>query len=198
MSLNLRNSSGNSVGCKLQAASCRLWLVACSLWLVAGLTGCESLQRKFTRKPKHPVAAPTPIISFQDYTRAMTPVDRYRKHYMMFDYWNSELVESLQDSSPNPKRFKRASGEALDELKTLRSLVTDDVAPQFDPLIEQRTNANDQLQSANFNAFQGNAIARTMEAQGRQVHRELFWRNVEDHLNPQEHPTSPGTTSDTP
>ena len=193
-----RNLSGNSVGCRLQAAGCRLWLVACSLWLAAGLTGCESLQRKFTRKPKHPAAAPTPIISFQDYTRTMTPVDRYRKHYMMFDYWNSELVESLQDSSPNPKRFKRASGEALDELKTLRSLVTDDVAPQFDPLIEQRTKVNDQLQSANFSESLANAVAHAMEGQGRQIHRELFWRDVEDHLKPQEHPLRPGAASDTP
>ena len=189
MRLNLRNLSGNSVGCKLQATGCsRLQivpLVACSLWLAAGLTGCESLQRKFTRKPKHATAAPSPIISFQDYSRAMTPLDRYRKHYMMFDYWNEGLIEALQSNPINPKRFKRSSSEALEELKTMSNLVVDDVAARLAPLIEERAKIDRDLQRAGFNTSQANVLGRTLEAQTRQIHREFFWRDVEDHLKPQ-------------
>jgi len=35
--------------------------------LSAGMTGCESLQKKFTRKPKHPQQGLSPIITFEDF-----------------------------------------------------------------------------------------------------------------------------------
>ena len=166
----------------------RLSLCAVCCVLCAGVTACESLQRKFARKPKHATAAPSPIISFQDYSRAMTPLDRYRKHYLMFDYWNEELIEALQGNPINPKRFKRASSEALEELKTMSSLVVADVAARLAPLIEERATIDHDLQSTGFNTSQANVLGRTLEAQTRQIHREFFWRDVEDHLKPQGHP----------
>jgi len=149
-----------------------------------GLGGCESLQRKFTRKPKGPVPRPSPIIGIQDYSRAMTPLDRYRKHYMMFDYWNDELIEALQATSPNPKRFKRASEEALTELRTMRDLVLEDVAARLDPLLEERAKIHRQLQSAQFTPSHNSAIGRVLEAQTRQIQREFYWRDVQDRLKP--------------
>src|SRR3989338_4082285 len=170
MGLNLRNSSGNKLSDKpqttcnakgLSAPGC----VACCVLLVAVLTGCESLQRKFTRKPRHAPPAPSPIISFQDYSRAMTPLDRYRKHYMMFDYWNEELIEALHSSPINPKRFKRASSEALEELKTMSHLVVDDVSVRLTPLIDERAKIDRELQGAGFNTSQANPLGRMLEAQ---------------------------------
>lgn len=145
--------------------------------------GCESLQKKFIRKRKEG-PRPTPIIAFQDYTRAMTPLDKYRKHYMMFDYWNSELMESLQDRDLNPKRVKRASGESLQDLKILQGLLADGVAARLNPLITERERLDRQLQSGSYTASQMSLTARQLEAQTREIHRSLFWRQVEDQLNP--------------
>ncbi len=162
-----------------------LTVLVASGWLLAmSLTGCESMQRKFTRKPKHPAPAPTPVINFEDYTRAMTPLDRYRKHYMMFDYWNDELLQALSSTPLNPKRFARASSEALDELKTMKGLVVDAVGVRMSPFIEERSKWNDALQAGTFNPSEANLICRQLEAQSRQVRRELFWRTIEDQLKP--------------
>ena len=90
-------------------------MVACCLSLVAAV-GCESLQRKFTRQPTHAAPPPNPIINFQDYSRAMTPLERYQKHYLIFGYWNDTLLAGLQERSLNPKRVLRASEESLHEL----------------------------------------------------------------------------------
>jgi hypothetical protein len=162
----------------------RASLVAGCWLLAAGLTGCESLQRKLIRKPKHPPAPPSPIINFQDYTKTTTPLERYRKHYLMFEYWNDELMRALRSSPPNPKRLKRASTEALAELETLKGLVTDDLAVRMAPLVEERSALNRQLHSGSLGAFQANSIWRVLESQTRQVHRELFWRDVTDQLRP--------------
>ena len=161
-----------------------LLLVAGCLLLVAGLTGCEALQRKFTRTPKHPAPAPTPIISFQDYTRTMTPLDRYRKHALLCDYWNEQLLGALQQTTLNPKRVKKASSESLAELEIMQSLLSDEAAAGVAPLIEERRRIHRQLQSPGFNTFQAPAIWRALEGQTRQVHRELFWRDLEDKLRP--------------
>ncbi len=161
-------------------------LTAYCLLLTAGLTGCESLQRKFTRKPTQAPKPPTPIITFQDYSRAMTPLDRYRKHSLMFDYWNDELIEAVQGSTPNPKRLKRASEEALAELHTMKELLADDIAVRLDPLIEERAKIHRQLHSPSFHTGSANVIGRILESQTRQIQREFFWRDVQDHLKAQE------------
>ena len=148
------------------------------------LTGCESLQRKLTRKPKHPAERPSPIINFQDYGQAMTPLDRYRKHYLMFDYWSGELIESLQKAPLNSKRIKRDSSESLAELKTMKDLLVDDVALRFEPLVEERTKINSQVESGTIGPSDANTLSQALEAQTRQIHREFFWRDVQEHLKP--------------
>jgi len=149
-------------------------------------TGCESLQRKFTRKSKAPQERFSPIINFQDYTRTMTPLDRYRKHYLMFDYWNGELLQALQSGPPNPKRYRRASTESLGELETMKSLVTDDVAGTFDPLLKERAKLDQALQVEDLGTGQASSTVRLLEFQTREIHRDLFWRTVQDQLKPQQ------------
>lgn len=196
MKRSSRNSSDSHRMSDKRQATCdrrdssRLARVACCLLLVAALMGCESLQRKLTRKPKHPNPPPTPIISFEDYTRTMTPLDRYRKHYLMFDYWNSQLIEASRSDPINPKRLARASDESLAELETMRALVTDELAERFVPLIEARKKISQALQHPGFSAFRSTIIGRELEAQARQIHRELYWRDVEDRLKPQEAPAA--------
>ena len=157
-------------------------LVAGCWLLVAALSGCESLQKKFTRKPKHAQEAPTPIINFQDYTKAMTPLDRYRKHSLMFDYWNSELIGALQSPPLNPKRYKRASSESLTELQTLQGLLAEELAARLAALVEDRAKLDERLQREDVGVGDVGAMRQALESQERQIHREYFWRDVQDKL----------------
>ena len=163
----------------------RVVILAAGGWLLlSGLTGCESLQKKLTRKPKQPQARPNPVIQFQDYSRAMTPLDRYRKHYMIFDYWNSELLDAIQSHPLNPKRYRRASSDALGELQALQGLLTEELAGRLAPLIEERTELDRRLQRVDASDSQVPFLQRDLEAQTRRFQREFFWRKVEDHLKP--------------
>ena len=154
--------------------------------LCAG-TGCESLQRKFVRKAK-PQPRPAPIFAFQDYTRTMTPLDRYRKHYAMFDYWNADLLDAVQPRNVtqnfNPKQAQKASREALGELRILQGLLQAEITSQVAPLVEERVALDHQIQQGALGAAQRSAIWRALEQQSRQIHRTLYWRQVEDHLKP--------------
>ncbi len=151
--------------------------------MLCSATGCESLQRKFTRKKPSPTAV-NPVTVFKDYTDIVTPADRYHKHALMFDYWNGELMEALDATPLNPKRVGRASTESLTELHRLQQLVVDEVAQQLTPLVEERTRLDRQLQLGTMAASQAYAARRTIEAQQRELHRRFHWRQVQDHLKP--------------
>lgn len=159
-----------------------LMLGACCV-AVLGVSGCESWQRKFTRRPKEASRPPSPVISFQDYSGAMTPLERYRKHAIMFDYWNQDLIDSLQVRSPNPKRYRRASEEALGELKTMQALLNDETAAGLGAVIDARVKLNRQAQSQEFSdQAQASLIIREVERQAREIHRSFYWRDVQEQL----------------
>lgn len=158
----------------------RVLFAAC---LVFGAAGCESWQRKFVRKPKEASKPPSPIIAFQDYSGAMTPLERYRKHYVMFDYWNQDLLESLQVRTPNPKRYRRASAETVNELKTMQSLLNEEAAGRLGLLVEARMKLDRQAQTSEYNdRAQAGLLISRVESQTREIHRAFFWRDVEEQL----------------
>ena len=151
----------------------------CGLLFLSG--GCESLQRKFTRKPKNPPPKQSPIIRFQDYSHSLTPLDRYQKHYLMFDYWNNELVDSLQTSRFSIKRVRRASNGAVSELRTLRELLQEEDAKKFQPLLKERESLDRDLNRA-VSPAQVDTFRRRIENQTRAIHRDYSWSKVQDRL----------------
>ena len=166
---------------KIRGQPFRLMLTAYSLLLIAG-SGCsEAWQRKFTRKPKTQERL-SPVIQFQDYTQAMTPMDRYRKHYAIFNYWNAELLDGLAGSNTNPKRVQQASSESLNELRALQGLLMPEAADPVGPLLVERARIDQQIQSGLSTPSQWDWIRRVLETQTRAIHRTMFWRNVEDDL----------------
>ena len=174
-----RSSDGNAHAAQRRAA---LLTAVCCL-LSAGL-GCEGWQKKFVRRSKKAPERPSPIVNFQDYTRTMTPLDRYRKHALMFDYWNDELIEALGPGGSNEKRIKRASAEALQELTTLAGVLQPDYAAQLQPMVEARRRLNAQLQRGTYVPSQQDQLRRSVEMQTRKFERQFSWQDVQDHLNP--------------
>ena len=154
--------------------------VACCLSLVA-VFGCESLQRKFTRKPSN-LKPVTPIIQFHDYAQAVTPLDRYRKHTLLFEYWNSTLLDALQSKAFNAKRAKKASSESLQELQTLKGLLQDDIAGKMAPLIAEREQIHQQIHTGRVTPSQASGVIRRLETQARALHRDFHWNDIQDHL----------------
>ena len=124
------------------------------------------------------------MTQFQDYSRTFTPLDRYRKHCIMFDYWQHELVAALQRQPFNPKLLRRASADSLTELETLKSLVDETTAGRIAPLVEERAQLNRQLQSGVPSEPQARLLAAQLDGQERRLHRDFFWRDVEDRLKP--------------
>lgn len=134
------------------------------------------------RKSKTPPGRPAPVVTFRDYTEGVTPLDRYRKHFVIFEYWNDQMMTELQQRDHNPKRLQRASHEALQELQSLQGVLQPDVAAELQPMLEARARMDQQLQHDTMIDSQRNVLLRTLEAQTRQLSREFYWRKVQDRL----------------
>jgi phytoene dehydrogenase-like protein len=113
-------------------------------------------------------------------------LDRYRKHALMFEYWNGELIDALGPAGSNVKRIKRASAEALQELTTLQSTLQEDYAALLQPMLEARRSLDAQVQRGTYMPPQRDQLLRSVEAQTRQFSRQFSWRDVEDHLKSEE------------
>ena len=155
----------------------------CALCAACLLSGCESVQKKFVRKGKAK-SRPSAIFQFEDYSHDMTPLDRYRKHFTLFQYWNDELLDGLSSSGFNPKRVNKASAEALGELRQLRGLMADSAAPAADGFIREREGIDRQLHGGFFATAQVDVLRQQLERQTRDIHRTMFWRDVQERLKP--------------
>ena len=68
------------------------------------------------------------------------------------------------------------------ELEALKGLVPEDAAQQLTPLIVAREHWKSQLENGTLNSSEAMLIHREVESQARQIHREFFWRNMEEKL----------------
>ena len=175
-----RDLSGSCSDRNAPRPAARLGLAAVCCLLSVMLAGCESVQRKFIRKRKD-VVRPSPIVQFRDYSQAMTLLDRYRKHYLLFQYWNDELLQSL-GSGMSEKAARHGSGEALQELQTLRSLLQEPVAAKLDPLIAERNTIHQRLMSSVYLPSQVGSMRQELERQTRLIYRDFTWRDVQERL----------------
>ena len=172
-------------------------LLGCAALLACG--GCsEAWQRKFIRKKKTPDAKPNPIITFEDYSKMITPLDRYRKHFLMFQYWNEELLGALGDASPNPKRVGKASEESLAELREMQRLLQDEAVGRMQSIVDERASVDRQLRGL-LSPSQVGLLVTQVDRQTRAIRRDWFWRDVEEQIKEAVPPAPPQrATADNP
>jgi hypothetical protein len=154
--------------------------------------GCsEAMQKKFIRQKKAE-PRPSPITQFDDYRQSLTPVDQYRKHYMMFEYWNAQLLDSLVSTSGNAKRVQRASSEALHELRQLVAMVQGPLAAQVQSLLAQREQLDRQLRDSIEDQSQLSLLRQRVELSQRKIHRLMAVSKVEELLKTAASPPDDG------
>lgn len=134
-----------------------------------------ALQRKFIRKKQRPPPAVT--ITTKDYDLHLSPEERYRRHFVMWDFWHAEILEGLGESR---KKALRAAEESLAELAALRSLLLPPMAEKVNPHMARLEQLRQDLSK---DVLTGMALQRwrsTVEQQQRVIRRELAWKGVQD------------------
>jgi len=115
----------------------KLLQFCCALALVFQLAGCESLGRKFVRKPDpNSLKKEEVVFAPEEYKgEGVTNTDLYRQYFLYWRTWQDELIDSLEPNG-NHKRQVDSLNEGLKNLDNLKPLIKPDAAARLEAHIK--------------------------------------------------------------
>lgn len=97
------------------------------------LAGCETVQRKFTRKPKAPTHVASQIYFDEgEYVKKYSNAYYYKTHYTLWRTWHDEVLGNL---TGNDKKVSRAASESLGHLKQMQNYMKPAKSAEFQVIV---------------------------------------------------------------
>lgn len=146
--------------------------------LISGLTGCETLRRKFTRKRK---AKPVRPMFYREGESEMTrpPLELYMMHYV---YWKTWMDDLINNAGVNKKRDKRASNEAIGNLLDMRKRLTEEKQKELDEYIDEVRRITDKIQTGILNEARLGRLKQELDKVKSRVVRKFYYKKVREHI----------------
>lgn len=155
----------------------KLSVFAMVFFLAVTLTGCDSLQRKFTRKKKETKPIPR-LYQLKKYD-VKPSAELYSKHYAYWQSWMSELIQDLGD---NHKKDVRCIDEALSQLHDMRNILVQEKADALTKHIRRIEEAREIIIKEGLSQYNRNQIMLTLEREDRTVKSEFAVARIKDHI----------------
>lgn len=110
----------------------------CAVFFILESAGCQSLARKFVRKPKNQdKKTETVVFAPEEYKgEGESSQELYRQYYLYWRTWHEELINSLEKSGNRKKQFDSLD-EAVKNLENMKALLISDKAEKIDFWIKQ-------------------------------------------------------------
>src|SRR3989338_2994584 len=164
---------------------CFLWVSVFFLWLIAG--GCEPLRKKFTRQKKKDQenSAFIPILDPIDYPeKVYSPAQDYIQHYSMWQGWQREFFNSLDDASRAKYRVKQELyqlDQLIGALQTMQKLLVPEKKSKLSALIAQFQSLKKDIEEPGPYRNTGN-IKLKAQLLEKQIRQEYRFNQVKDKL----------------
>lgn len=154
-------------------------VIACIVlfFMIAGLSGCETVAKKFRRKKKEGVKMPR-IFQEKKYIKKPTP-ELYKKHYAYWSSWHSELIQELGD---NHKKDKLCIEQIISNLKDMRNILVPEKGGQLTPHIDKLARIKDIIANGEMSIANRTYILHTLEREERFVKKEFVYTKVKNSL----------------
>ena len=139
------------------------WLLVAAM----GLSGCESLPKKFIRKPKEPLHRPAAVyLDEGPYQKQFSNEYYYKTHFTFWRTWHDDMLDNL---TGNSKKLERTAEESYSHLEQMSRYLKPERKAQLDPLVAEMDRYRKR--------FRDNAPSRT-EAAGMRTDLERVRRLV--------------------
>lgn len=145
--------------------------------VLSNLTGCDALQRKFTRKKKTTVKAPR-IYQLKKYEKKPSP-ELYRQHYVYWQSWHSELIKTL---GQNHKKNKRCAEEALGHLIDMHNILLPEKGKELEAHIVKLEEIKEIIFREELTQANKDYILMSLEREDRVIKKEFNYNKVKDYL----------------
>ncbi len=161
-------------------------LILLTFIFIISLTGCDAIQKKFTRK-KTTVKKPR-FYQLKKYSKKPSP-ELYKQHFAYWASWQSELSQYV---GQNHKKDVRATEEALGHLKDMQNILIPSKAEEMERHIEQMEKAKEIISRGELSFANKDYVRNIVDREDRAVKRDFCFNKVKDSLrkNSDEEPAS--------
>jgi hypothetical protein len=150
--------------------------------MLMDLSGCASVQKKFTRKkkePKHVAAA----IYLEDvaYVKKFSNSYYYKTHYMFWRSWHSDMINEL---GGNRKRLARSAQEAYSHLEQLAQYLTPEKQTELKPHLEALAQLREKIERGSYSESETGGMRTELEKIRRLVSNDFYYEKVKAFILP--------------
>ncbi|MDD5654581.1 MAG: hypothetical protein WC486_03790 [Candidatus Omnitrophota bacterium] len=149
--------------------------------LAAGLTGCEALTRKFTRKSKDKEKESEPVLIPQEYPSLFkNTTEAYRQYLFYWKSWQDELLNSISNHSSSKKKVSCVD-EGIKNLAFMKNLLREEKQKGLEGYIKQMADLRDDLRKDRYGS---NGTLERMKAESlkRNILRDYSYEQVKGFL----------------
>ncbi|MFC1509635.1 hypothetical protein ACFL60_08140 [Candidatus Omnitrophota bacterium] len=141
--------------------------------------GCAALQRKFVRKKKEKEEKAMPIITTFDYSKDLRVEELYKKHYLYWQSWQTELIERLD--AGHKKRIS-CYDYTMKHLLDMEKYLTEPKMSELGVIIREIKDVDIKVKEKNLSKNNKYQIKRLLEKTLRQIQKRFSYGDVKDHL----------------
>ena len=148
-----------------------------ALVLILSFSGCDAVQKKFTRKKKATVKMPR-FYQTKKYEKKPSP-ELYKKHFGYWESWQGTLIAVL---GQNNKKDKRCIEEALGQLKDMQSILVPEKGEEMQPHIDTMERAKVTIFKGDLSFANKDNVLRILEKEDRAIKRDFSYSKVRNLL----------------
>jgi len=154
------------------------WMII--LVFVAGLPGCASVQKKFTRKKKEARYIPKAVYFHEGaYQKKYSNDYYYKTHYTLWKTWHTELVNQL---GGNQKKVARSAQEALGHLTEMHRYLVPEKQSELAPTLESLAAMTRRLEGRTYAESEIGPVRVELEKIQRLVANNYYYDKIKDQI----------------
>ena len=151
-----------------------LVVVMCCMYIF----GCASLQRKFTRKKKKTEKTEA-IITTHDYSKELRVNELYKKHFVFWKSWQTELIERMDAGYKKRVSCYNYTMESLFEMK---KYLSPEKQNELNVFIDRIKSVDKDIRKKRLSKSESYRITHLLEKTKRQIDRNFSYSKVEGFL----------------
>lgn len=146
------------------------------LSFAAGLTGCETLQRKFTRKSKKRIIRPK---FYSEAASEKRPnLELYIMHYTYWEVWQEDLVVN---AGKNNKRDRMAEKELVGHLNDMKKYLVEDKAKELGAYIKEAEDIASRMTKSGVEMRLG-YLKQKLNKNKARIARKFYYKKVREYI----------------
>lgn len=156
-----------------------LFTVFC--FLLSGLCGCETLRKKFIRKPKHEAAPEEPLLMPEEYNPAFNKDVLYKDYLVYWRSWQDELIAALEANLSHKKQVDCAE-QAVMNLEKLKGFLKEEKQIVLDKYLSQLKGLRDEIKEGDLAGAKLGIIKHKLTVNRRDILHNFMYSKVKDDL----------------